>query len=129
MTIEERLERLTGRHEALTQSVELLAENGKATDKRIEALLAASAQDAENIRALARIAALHERRLTDLEGGSRPRRRRFEIGRQVGCRAGQWEARRAPAIKRKALPLRRHDGRVCGCALPLLLVPRHLIRV
>ena len=61
MTIEERLERLTERHEALTQSVELLAENGKATDKRIEALLAASAQDAENIRALARIAALHDR--------------------------------------------------------------------
>jgi hypothetical protein len=79
MTIEERLERLTERHEALTQSVELLAENGKATDKRIEALgkltedlLKASTLDAENIRGLARIAALHERRLTDLEGGSRP---------------------------------------------------------
>ena len=66
------MERLTERHEALTQSVELQAENGKATDKRIEALLAASAQDPENFRALARIAALHERRLTDLEGGSRP---------------------------------------------------------
>jgi|HubBroStandDraft_6_1064221.scaffolds.fasta_scaffold279537_2 hypothetical protein len=79
MTIEERLERLTERHEALTQNVESLAENGKATDKRIEALgkltedlLKASAQDAENIRALARIAALRERRLTDLEGGSGP---------------------------------------------------------
>jgi hypothetical protein len=68
--MEGRLERLTERHEALTQSVELQAANGKATDRRIEELLKASAQDAENIRALARIAATHEHRLTDLEGGA-----------------------------------------------------------
>jgi hypothetical protein len=47
MTIEERL--------ALTQS--------------LESLLTAQRQDGENIRALARIAEIHERRLTDLEGG------------------------------------------------------------
>ena len=34
-----------------------------------QAVLAASRQDGENIRALARIAEIHERRLTDLEGG------------------------------------------------------------
>jgi hypothetical protein len=52
MTIDERLEALTERHEALTQSAELLLRETRA--------------DAENIRALARIAEIHERRLTDL---------------------------------------------------------------
>jgi hypothetical protein len=54
MTIDERLEKLTERHEALTQTVELMA--------------AMQRQDGENIRALARIAEIHERPLTDLEG-------------------------------------------------------------
>jgi hypothetical protein len=45
MTIDERLEKLTERHEALTQTVELMALMQK--------------QDAENIRALARIAEIH----------------------------------------------------------------------
>jgi hypothetical protein len=49
-TIDERLERLTERHEALAQSVEILLKN--------------SEQDGENIRALARIAEIHERRVT-----------------------------------------------------------------
>ena len=55
MTIDERLEKLTERHEALTQTVELMALLQK--------------QDSENIRALARIAEIHERRLTGIEGG------------------------------------------------------------
>lgn len=54
MTIDERLERLTERHEALSQSVEML--------------LVAVREDSENIRALARIAEIHEHRLTDPEG-------------------------------------------------------------
>jgi hypothetical protein len=53
LTIDERLERLTERHEALAQSVEILLKN--------------SEQDGENIRALARIAEIHERRVTHLE--------------------------------------------------------------
>ena len=53
LTIDERLEKLTERHEALAQSVEILLKN--------------SEQDGENIRALARIAEIHERRLTHLE--------------------------------------------------------------
>ena len=59
MTIDERLERLTERHEALTQSLELLAGMQQATGKQIADLLAASKQDGENIRALARIAEIH----------------------------------------------------------------------
>jgi hypothetical protein len=76
MTIDERLDRLTERHEALTQSVELLAiesresrESINSLKSSIDSLRAAIAQDSENIRALARIAEMHERRLTHLEGG------------------------------------------------------------
>ena len=61
MTFEERLERLTERHEALTQSVELLLKQSREHAEQI-------AVDAENIRALARIAEIRERRLTAIEG-------------------------------------------------------------
>ena len=60
MTTDERLDRLTERHEALTQSVELLAIETRELKEAI-------AQDAENIRALARIAEIHERRITHIE--------------------------------------------------------------
>ena len=60
MTVDQRLEALIARHEALTQSVELILAAQTANEARL-------AQDAENIRALARIAEIHERRLTDLE--------------------------------------------------------------
>jgi hypothetical protein len=55
MSIDERIE-------ALTISLEIAARD-------IEGLRAIAAKDGENIRALARIAEIHERRLTDLEGG------------------------------------------------------------
>lgn len=55
MTIDERIE-------ALTMSVELLTRDVGAMRGYIE-------KDSENIRALARIAEIHERRLTSLEGG------------------------------------------------------------
>ncbi|HUK16107.1 MAG TPA: hypothetical protein VLW65_06810 [Bryobacteraceae bacterium] len=61
MTIDERLDRLTERHEALTQSVEML-------HRDIRELRAVVEIDAENIRRLAHIAEIHERRLSDLEG-------------------------------------------------------------
>jgi archaellum component FlaC len=67
MTIDERLERLTERHEALAQSLELLSHEVRETRAAAEALVVAVQTDAENIRALARIAEIHERRLTDLE--------------------------------------------------------------
>ena len=60
MNFEESLERLKERHEALTMNLELLARD-------TENLLTTSRQDGENIRALARIAEIHERRLTHLE--------------------------------------------------------------
>jgi prefoldin subunit 5 len=61
MNIDERLDRLTERHEALTQSVEML-------NRDIRELRAVVEIDAENIRRLAHIAEIHERRLSDLEG-------------------------------------------------------------
>jgi archaellum component FlaC len=97
MTIDERLEKLAERHEALTQTVELiaamlrdltrdvqqdseyiraLAERHEALTQTVElvtadlqTLKALAQQDGENIRALARIAEIHERRLTGMEGG------------------------------------------------------------
>jgi hypothetical protein len=69
MTIDERLE-------AVTMNLELMSHNQEAQDKRIELLTAvteklvtAVERDAENIRALARIAEAHEQRLTDIEDG------------------------------------------------------------
>jgi archaellum component FlaC len=66
MTIDERLEKLTERHEALTLSVELMQRDFQ---NRFDQITQAIQQDAENIRALARIAEIHEHRLTALEGG------------------------------------------------------------
>ncbi len=57
MSIDERIEALTGRHEALPMNLELLGRD-------LESMRARSQQDGENIRALARIAEMHERRLT-----------------------------------------------------------------
>ena len=62
MTIDERLEKLTERHEALTMNLELL-------HRDVQDLRLVTQQDGENIRALARIAEIRERRLTGIEGG------------------------------------------------------------
>jgi hypothetical protein len=61
MTIDERLERLTERHEALTMNLELLTRD-------VHDLRAAIDKDAENIRGLVRIAEIHHERLSRLEG-------------------------------------------------------------
>ena len=65
MTVDERLEKLTERHEALTLNLELLTRD-------VQDLKVAAQQDGENIRALARIAEIHDRRLTHLEDSERP---------------------------------------------------------
>jgi chromosome segregation ATPase len=62
MTIEERFQQLLERHEALTQTVELLAERQKETDRRL-------AQVLEAITRLTNIAEAHERGLDNLENG------------------------------------------------------------
>jgi hypothetical protein len=73
MTIDERLDRLTERHEALTQSVELLVHQQRDWQATVEKwqeknqLLLAGVL--ESVDSLARIAHLHERRISDLEGG------------------------------------------------------------
>lgn len=69
MTIDERLERLTERHEALAQSVEMLQSSIREQSANIDKILDAIDKDGENIRGLARIAEIHERRITELEGG------------------------------------------------------------
>jgi hypothetical protein len=80
MTIDERLDRLAVRHEALTQSVELLVheqrewwEKNQRVHERNEQMQEKNqiliAQVLESIDSLARIAHAHEQRLSDLEGG------------------------------------------------------------
>lgn len=83
VTIDERLEALVARHEALAESLELLvslhrddherlAKTREDADKLLDTadrLLGMAKQDGENIRDLANIARMHERRLNALEGG------------------------------------------------------------
>jgi hypothetical protein len=72
--IDERLEKLTERHEALIQTAELIAAMQRDSAARfdflsrdIQDLKTTAQQDGENIRALARIAELHHERLSRLE--------------------------------------------------------------
>ena len=61
MTIDERLDRLTERHEALTQTVEVLARTTHEHTQQITGIMEAAAR-------LLHIAQIHEQRLTRLEG-------------------------------------------------------------
>ena len=67
MNIDERIEALTMNLELLTRDVDTLRETFREITNQ---LVTAVTKDGENIRALARIAEIHDRRLTDLEGGS-----------------------------------------------------------
>ena len=69
MTLEERLERLTGRHEALTQSGESLTHDVRELRAGIESLKTIAETSLASINGLARIAQSHEHRITRLEGG------------------------------------------------------------
>lgn len=60
MTIDERLDRLTERHEALTQSVELLVRSTSDNFARVAALM----------ERLTTVVEIHEARLNRLEGGA-----------------------------------------------------------
>ena len=70
MTIDERIEKLTERHEALTQTVEVLAADGKLATARIQMLAEAVSKQFDSIDRLSRIAQAHEHRITRLEGGA-----------------------------------------------------------
>jgi len=74
MNIDERLERLTERHEALTQSLELLSHMHQESEKRMDrvdqaltALAEAQIKTEEAIGRLAHIADIQDRRITRLE--------------------------------------------------------------
>jgi hypothetical protein len=60
MTIDERLDRLTERHEALTQTVELIAAAQIKNDERMGQLM-------DTMNRLANIIIAHEQRIEDLE--------------------------------------------------------------
>jgi hypothetical protein len=66
--IDQRLDRLTERHETLTQTVELIAAAQLKSDERIDKLTALMAETGHFINQLAHIAAAHEQRLDHLEG-------------------------------------------------------------
>ena len=68
MTIDERLEAITMNLELGLREIEALRVRQERTSQDIQTLHATVQQDTENIRALARIAEIHERRLTTLEG-------------------------------------------------------------
>jgi hypothetical protein len=79
MTIDERLDRLTERHEALTQTVELMILEHREWEAKTERWQAKAQewQDKnqvllshvlESVDSLARVAHVHERRITNLEG-------------------------------------------------------------
>lgn len=68
MTIDERIERLTERHEALTQTVELMVaenrqivEENKGRDRRLGEIM-------EGLARLVHVAEIHEQRIEGLEG-------------------------------------------------------------
>lgn len=71
MTPEERYANIDARLDAIAMHLELTASMAHANEAKLEKVLAALDRDAENIRALARIAEIHEHRLSDLEGGER----------------------------------------------------------
>jgi len=62
MTIDERLERLAERHEALTQTVELMAAENRERDRRLAEIM-------EGVARLLHVAEIHERRSERLEEG------------------------------------------------------------
>lgn len=68
VTIDERLEKLAERHEALTQAVELMSRDLYAFQQKNEQRFS---EIMEGIARLLHTAEIHERRLSDLEGGAR----------------------------------------------------------
>lgn len=68
MTIDERLEKLTERHEALTQSVELMAIENRERDSRLGKLMEMIEKLVGTVEQMAQIVSSHERRIEHLEG-------------------------------------------------------------
>jgi archaellum component FlaC len=68
MTIDERLEKLVERHEALTQTVELISIDIRALEAESRVTTALVREIVGGIRDLGAIARSHEQRLSNLEG-------------------------------------------------------------
>ena len=68
MSIDERLEKLTERHEALSQTVEIIAGTQRESQKRFDQVTHNFEIVLDSIKRLETIATSHEDRLEDLEG-------------------------------------------------------------
>lgn len=68
MTTDERIDRLVQRHEALTQTVELLAAMQRDNEARFAQIGRNFESVHDSIKGLENIAAAHEHRITNLEG-------------------------------------------------------------
>jgi methyl-accepting chemotaxis protein len=71
MTVDERLERLTERHEALAQSVEILRDTAHETTAAVSGLRDILAQALGAVKTLAEALENHERRITQIEDSGR----------------------------------------------------------
>jgi len=69
MTVDERIERLTERHEALAATVELVEHQIQENSRHIERVVTLVEGLTDNVTKLARVAEKHERRLDQLDGG------------------------------------------------------------
>lgn len=69
MTIDERLDKLTARHEALTQTVEIIGSMQLRNEEAIKAMVANVDRLNITMDRLANIVIRHEERLDDLDGG------------------------------------------------------------
>jgi hypothetical protein len=69
VNIDQRLDRLTERHEALTQTVEIIADMQRKNEEAHQKTQILLTQVVESIDSLARIAHAHEQRITGLEEG------------------------------------------------------------
>jgi hypothetical protein len=67
MNIDQRLDRLTERHEALTQTVEIIAGMQKKNEEAHQKNEVLMARVVESLESLARVAHAHEQRITRLE--------------------------------------------------------------
>jgi hypothetical protein len=69
MNIDERLDRLTERHEALTQTVEIVAHMQRTNEEALEKVHILLTKVVETVANLVRVAEGHERRISRLEEG------------------------------------------------------------
>ena len=68
MTVDERLDRLTARHEALTESVEMLTRGIHEMKSRVDDITGLVGDIAEGTARLLHVAEIHEKRISKLEG-------------------------------------------------------------